>query len=278
MKKDQIHIRDPFVVPQASERKYYLFGTTGATTWSGPGEGFDYYVSPDLDEWLGPYPAFRPPTGFWGTKNFWAPEAHFFNGNWYLFASFKSDDHSRGTQVLVADHVTGPYLPISERPQTPADWECLDGTLFVDQDGSPWMVFCHEWVQVNDGEICAMPLSMDLSRASGDPTRLFRASEAPWVTPHTPGNYVTDGPFLFRSEMGELQMIWSSFRDGSYALGIARSMSGTITGPWIQDPQPVFKEDGGHGMIFRTFEGQSLLAIHQPNQTPDERPVFIPFT
>jgi hypothetical protein len=53
---------------------------------------------------------------------------------------------------------------------------------------------------------------------------LFRASEAPWVRPYQPGNFVTDGPFLHRTKAGKLLMIWSSFRKGGdYAIGVAES-------------------------------------------------------
>ena len=49
------------------------------------------------------------------------------------------------------------------------DGESLDGTLYVDRSGKPWMVFCHEWLQVGDGQICAIPMSDDLGEAIGDP-------------------------------------------------------------------------------------------------------------
>ena len=51
-------------------------------------------------------------------------------------------------------------------------------------------------------------------------------------------------------------MLWSSFLlgkdgNGQYAIGVARSQSGTILGPWLQDPQPLNPNDnGGHAMIF----------------------------
>jgi len=32
--------------------------------------------------------------------------------------------------------------------------------------------------------------------------------------------------------------------------------------------------DAGHGMVFRAFDGRLLVAVHTPNRTPDERPVF----
>lgn len=272
-----IHIRDPFVVPVQEEGLYYLFGTTDANCWGGPGTGFNCFTSRDLEQWEGPLPAFRPPEGFWATTNFWAPEVHRHAGRYFMFASFKADGVCRGTQVLVADAPGGPYIPHSKRPITPPEWECLDGTLFVGDDGAPWMVFCHEWVQVQDGEICAVRLTPELDRAAGEPVLLFRGSDAPWA-PKSPDkkDYVTDGPFMRRAGNGELLMLWSSFGEGGYTLGVARSENGAVTGPWRQDVEPLFRRDGGHAMLFRTFEGQLMLSLHTPNRTPDERPVFIP--
>ena len=279
LKNADIHIRDPFVLPVATEKQYYLYGTTGSETWTGLASGFDYYTSLDLENWNGPFPAFRPPTDFWSDRNYWAPEVHPYRGRYYLFASFKAEGVCRGTQVLAAAAPQGPFLPISERPVTPRDWECLDGTLFVDADDHPWIVFCHEWVQVGDGEICALRLSDDLKAAQGQPHLLFRASEALWAQEINSKNrrgYVTDGPWLHRLMNGELIMLWSSFSTGGYTIGVARSTSGDVLGPWQQEPEPLYAGDGGHCMVFRSFDGQLLLALHRPNPSPDERPLFIP--
>lgn len=162
LKSIDIHIRDPFVLPISTERQYYLYGTTGSEAWTSSAHGINYYTSANLQDWQGPFPAFVPPLGFWADRNFWAPEVHAYCGRYYMFISFKSEDACRGTQILVADSPQGPFLPISDQPVTPRNWECLDGTLFVDGDGKPWIVFCHEWVQVGDGEICAMRLTDDL--------------------------------------------------------------------------------------------------------------------
>jgi beta-xylosidase len=273
----EIHIRDPFVVPMPEEERYYLFGTAGPNCWQGRPEGFDVYMGTDLQHWQGPFPAFRPAPDFWSDRNFWAPEVHAYCGQFYMFASFKAEGFCRGTQVLVADSLTGPFRPHTERPVTPPDWECLDGTLFIDPAGHPWIVFCHEWVQVHDGEICAMSLSDDLYRPAGEPIVLFHASEAPWITPYVgQHDFVTDGPFMYRARNGELLMLWSSFTNGSYTLGVARSISGHITGPWQHDTDPLYCDDGGHGMLFRTFDDELILTVHRPNASPNERPVFIP--
>jgi arabinan endo-1,5-alpha-L-arabinosidase len=281
-KLSEITMRDPFVLPIREQGRYFLFGTTDPDCWRGPGIGFDAYVSSDLVNWEGPIPAFRPEPGFWATKNFWAPEAHFFNRKWYLFASFKADGFCRGTQVLVADSPEGPYRVHSPKPVTPADWECLDGTLHVDAEGEPWIVFCHEWVQVRDGEVCALELTPDLREAVGPPSLLFKGSDAPWTRAirrrdgsFDPGMRVTDGPFIHRDRDGRLLMLWSSFSDAGYAMGIARSENGKVLGPWVQEEKPLADSDSGHGMAFRAFDGKLFVTWHSPNETPNERPVFI---
>ena len=279
LKSADIHIRDPFVLPLLAEKRYYLYGTRGSEAWASRATGFDYYYGTDLQTWEGPFPAFQPPAGFWADSNFWAPEVHLFRGRALMFASFKTAGLCRGTQILAADSPRGLFLPISPEPVTPRNWECLDGTLFVDADDHPWIVFCHEWVQVGDGEICALHLSDDLSSAVGEPQRLFCASEAPWaielISKGRKG-YVTDGPFLHRLVNGELLMLWSSFSQQGYTVGVARSTSGDILGPWQQDPEPLYAGDSGHCMVFRSFSGQLQLTFHRPNPTPDERPHFIP--
>jgi hypothetical protein len=68
-------------------------------------------------------------------------------------------------------------------------------------------------------------------------------------------------------------MLWSGFGTEGYTLGVAYS-DGGVRGPWVQDPEPLFPTDGGHGMIFRTPEGKLMLTLHSPNETPKERPHF----
>ncbi|GAA1807251.1 glycoside hydrolase family 43 protein [Nesterenkonia flava] len=284
MKTSEIQLRDPFVLPRPQEGEngtYYLFGSTDKDIWKGTATGFDCYRGTDLKNWEGPIEAFRPGPDFWSTTNYWAPEVHEYQGRFYLFATFGHEDPAvrRGTQILSADTPEGPFTPHSDGPLTPRDWECLDGTLHVDADGTPWMVFCHEWVQISDGTVCAVQLSRDLKTAVGEPIELFAASSAPWVdavhsAKHGTG-YVTDGPFMHHTQRGELLMLWASFRGGRYAQGVARSATGEITGPWEQQPEPLYEADGGHGMIFRALDGTLYLTLHTPNDTPNERAIFI---
>jgi GH43 family beta-xylosidase len=282
-----IQIRDPFVFVENGI--YYLFGSTDKDIWKGPGVGFDVYKSGgSLAEFDGPYSAFRPPENFWSAKNFWAPEVYEHGGAYYMFATFLPEPVDtpkvcRGTAVLKSNSVMGPFVPWSDGPVTPHDWECLDGTFYqeIDKQGvaTPWMIFCHEWQQVGDGQICAVQLSGDLRKTAGEPILLFRASEAPWSAPlkgRAPGSYVTDGPNMYRTKGGTLLILWSSFgEDGGYCIGVARSVSGGILGPWVQEEKALYAADGGHGMLFHAFDGRLYLSIHTPNKTPNERAIFV---
>lgn len=278
MKTCDIQIRDPFILKH--ENMYYMFGSTDKDIWKADGVGFDAYKSTDLENWDGPYQAFRPEKDFWGTKNFWAPEVYLYDGAFYMFASFIGNGCNRGTAVLKASHPLGSFEPLGDGAVTPLEWMCLDGTLYMDESGQPWIVFCHEWVQIGDGTICAAKLSDDLLRTVSEPVVLFSSSEAKWsAKAFSPSNniegYVTDGCNMYRMKNGKLIMLWSCVGEKGYCIGYAISESGDILGPWKQAPIPLFDKDGGHGMIFESFEGKLLLAIHSPNDTPNERAVFI---
>lgn len=279
----EIRIRDPFVLADPDRACYFLYGTTGfggaAAAW-----GFDVYRSVDLEHWEGPLPAFRPPPDFWATTQFWAPEVHRRRGRYYMFATFKAPGRYRGTQILAADRPEGPFLPLSSGPVTPPHWECLDGTFHLEEDGTPYLVFCHEWVQIANGAMCALPLLPDLTAAAGPPRLLFSAADAPWVRPCSgpaPGagcppfpNYITDGPWLHRGSTGRLFLLWSSTGPEGYAVGVAESSNGRLDGEWRHEPAPLFARDGGHAMIFRDLGGRLFLAMHAPNAAPDERARF----
>lgn len=276
----EVQIRDPFVVPDHAHGRYLLFGTSGF------GEvahgGFVVRTSEDLARWSEPRAALAPADGPAGAQHFWAPEVHAYRGRWYLLGSFShgsvENPDRRYTRIYVADEATGPFRPVSAGPITPEGWLCIDGTLHVAEDGTPWLVFVREWVQVTDGEMHAMPLTADLSAPAGEPRLLFRASEAAWSRPQTWGNFtgfhVTDGPWLHRTARGVLLMLWSSFGGGGYSMGVAQSESGQVAGPWSHAPEPLVANDGGHGMVFRDLRGELHVTWHTPNIVGRERAIF----
>ena len=274
MKLNEINIRDPYILPHNG--KYYMYGTRAKFTW-GDGTkydyGFDVYVSDDLETWSEPISIFEYYDGFYGVNNFWAPEVHKYNDRFYMLASFLLEDGTRGTAILSSNTPDGKFAPHSDRIVTPNGWHSLDGTLYV-EDETPYMVFCHEWTQAKNGEVCAVELSKDLKKAVGKPWVLWRAGDAIWKHDiRDNGTYVTDGPFLIKKN-GALFSIWSSYYKGEYCEAIARSDNGKISGSWTVDNKLIYEKDGGHGMVFTDFDGNDTFVFHQPNDTPNERPAF----
>lgn len=278
MKFEDINIRDPFILPY--EGTYYMYGSRVCTTEDGHGwglqTGFDVYTSEDLENWSTPKSVFEISDDFWATKDAWAPEVHLYNGKFYMFASFKADGKCRGTQILVAKKPDDTFVPVSPTPVTPADWECLDGTLYVDKQGEPHIVFCHEWLQIGDGAVCEMQLSRDLKKAVLAPRTLWHASDYKNVSSAKAGMdaFVTDGPFLLRDAGGDLICIWSSYNKNGYTELISKSDNGDIDGSWSVLEQPLSSDNGGHGMVFESFSGERFFIMHQPNTSPLERPAL----
>lgn len=282
-----VRMRDVCILADDVTKTYYAISSTFVRTGEGRGRpAVRAYNSKDLVTWEGPHIIFQTPPDFWGDINIrgiWAPELHAYRGKYYLFATFDTDAPfpeqwrdwrprvKRGTQVLVSDSPLGPFKAFQNHSTLPVDMMTLDGTLWV-EDGVPYMIFCHEWVQIKDGTVELIRLRHDLSETVGEPSRLFDGSDASWSKKSAQyGCHVTDGPYLYRSKSGKLFMIWSSFGTGGYTVGIAISASGKVRGPWTQQAEPLFADGGGHGMIFKRFDGQLMLVLHQPNDGGRER-------
>ena len=270
MKNGEINIRDPFVVLEGDT--YYMYGTRAKDFGIGTG-GFDVYVGTDLENWSAPQAVFDSAAFGLNNSSNWAPEMHRFRGKYYAFATFEQPNGMRGTYALVSDSLRGPFEPVSGAALTPADWWSLDGTLYVDRAGAPWLVFCHEHVQILNGTVCAVPLQPDLSAPAGGPRLLFCGHNAYGAVPDRERRYVTDGPFLYRGAGDRLYMIWSTCVRGAYYQCLAVSDNGEIDGNWLQLP-PLFTEDGGHGMVFRDLAGALRLVLHAPNASGREHPEF----
>lgn len=270
MKNSDINIRDPFILFENGT--YYLYGTRAKNFGIHVG-GFDVYTSQDMENWSQPHECFNSGKYSMNTHVNWAPEVHKYNGAYYMFASFTDKFGRRGTHVLKADNPMGPFIPHSNGAVTPHHWMAIDGSLYIEND-VPYLVFCHEHVQIIDGAMCYIQLSDDLTQSVGKPVTLFRATHPDWVKKKIPlKHYITDGPFMHTTKDGTLLMIWSTFIDEKYAECVVRFTDGKISGKF-EHLEPLFKEDGGHGMLFESGD-KLFFTYHTPNKTDYERPAFV---
>ena len=276
LRREEIRIRDPFIYTDYENKCYYMYGTTDLVPDCIDARNtFSVYRSTDLENFEEPKVIFDGDKyGFWADRDFWAPELHKYNGKYYLFGSCKAENKHRATHIFVCDTPDGEFVPLTDTPITPADWECLDGTFWV-ENGKPYIVFSHEWTQIGDGEIWAMELSADLKAPAGEPFILFKASDNPNVSElngHS-GVYVTDGPFLYNDD-GKIKMMWSSFYKGRYL--VLDAWSDSLNGNWKHGGSR-FDFDGGHAMIFTKLDGSVWLSLHSPNAANYERASFYKF-
>ena len=278
MKRDEINIRDPYVL--VSGGKYYLYGTRSATCW-GSADGFDCYVSSDLENWEGPIEIFHRPADFWADRCYWAPECYEQNGTFFLVTTLGSEHTKKGVHVFTSNSPTGPFSYVSQL--TPLDWCCIDGSLYFPEQGNPWLLFSHSFEDDCCQDMCAVMLQEDLLAPAGEPVPLFQVSDAPWAVPvpfakaefGLDGDiYFSDGPCALRLQTGALAILWSGWGHQGYAVGVAVSDCGKMTGPWHQEPIPLVPGNAGHGMVFTALDGKRYYALHSPNDKFLERPVF----
>lgn len=266
---DSIRLSDPFILADKKSKTYYMTGT-GGLMWK----------SKNLRQWTGPYNVTEiNPNSWMGSHPMvWAAELWQNGGKYYYFATFTNRDvqidtvannviDRRACHILVADNPMGPYRQMEHDKYLPAEKPTLDATLWFDTNKKPYMIYCHEWLQNRNGTVEKIELASDFSGTVGEGKILFRASDSPWSRENTDDgsvrpNMVTDGPFVFKTGKGKLGMIWTSWIHDKYTQGVAYSESGTLNGPWVQEPEPITPSNYGHGMIFRDFKGNWLMCLH----------------
>lgn len=297
----QMTLHDPYILPDATSGTYFLYTANNTAMSGNPAKGIMAYQSRDLVHWSKPALVYTVPTGSdaWNAYDSpWAPEVHLYQGKYYLFTTLDNQDdttaesvsgpdstrwvptYRRSSILAVADTPDGPFTDMNVKaPATDPALDTLDGTLYVDPSGKPYLVFANEWLQKLDGTMDALPLTDDLSSAAGKPVFLWKASDAPWYKDPGYGGiytsvtddkqlsakqlsgYVTDGPELYTTPNGSIVSLWTTYRDDTYIETQAISRTGNINGPWEQLPPLVFG-DKGHGMVFEDFAGAMHMVMH----------------
>ena len=256
--RSDVSLSDPAIFADEASHMYYMTGTGGGV-WS----------SPDLEYWTGPEYPITGNKDHWISEKpgVWAPEIYKRGNYYYMLPTLinrniiiDSSNHvRRAVHVLRSDKPSGPYtiIPGGDETYTPANKSTLDGSLFEDKDGNIYLIYCHEWIQNQNGTIEYIKLKDDMSGTIGEGHIMSRAKDGKFNT-----GAVTDGPFIFYTATGKLGMLWTSWRNDIYVECVAYSQSGTLDGPWIHEPMPIAPDQHGHGMLFRTFDGKLLLSIH----------------
>lgn len=243
--KTPVPLGDPFIMLRNGI--YYAYGTHS-------GEGIEVYTSNDLLTWKYEGIALNKKDS-WADRWFWAPEVYAVNGKFYMY--YSADEH---ICVAIADAPAGPFVQEKKEPMI-TDEKCIDNSLFIDDDGTPYLTF----VRFNDGNnIWIAELEKDLVTIKKETMRPCLHVSQKWeeVWPR-----VNEGSFIIKHN-GLYYMSYSanSYESPFYGVGCATATN--PMGTWTKyDENPLLQKPGelvgvGHSAMFTDKAGKLRIVYH----------------
>ncbi len=240
---------DPFIM--LYNDTYYAYGTAAAN-------GISAYISQDLLTWKPVEKLVLQKEDTWTDKWFWAPEVYHINGKFYMY--FSSNEH---ICVAISDSPIGPFVQPEKKPMLENE-KCIDNSLFIDDDGTPYLFFD----RFNDGlNIWSAELEKDLIHIKTNTMKKCINVSQTWeeVWPR-----VNEGAFITKHN-GTYYLTYSanSYESQCYGIGFATATS--INGPWIKySKNPIYQKVGelvglGHSAMFKDKNGKLRIVFHAHN-------------
>lgn len=245
-----VPLGDPFIM--FWEGTYYAYGTKSP-------DGIAVYVSDDLLTWKVPEGANNGlalhKSDVYADRWFWAPEIYNVNGTFYMY--FSADEH---ICVATSDSPLGPFIQKVQKPMI-EDEKCIDNSLFIDDDGTPYLTF----VRFNDGNnVWIAELEDDLKTLKKETMKKCIHVSQPWeeVWPR-----VNEGSFIVKhNNLYYMSYSANSYESPFYGVGFATASN--IFGPWEKyEDNPILQKPGelvgvGHSAMFRDKDGQLRIVFH----------------
>lgn len=240
-----VPLGDPFIL--LHNGTYYAYGTHSS-------EGIEVYTSDDLLTWKSKGLALNKKDS-WADRWFWAPEIYYINDKFYMY--YSADEH---ICVAVSDSPEGPFVQSIKEPMI-AEEKCIDNSLFIDDNGTPYLTF----VRFNDGNnIWIAELEKDLVTIKKETMQPCVHVSQEWekVWPR-----VNEGSFIVKHN-GLYYMTYSanSYESPFYGVGYATATS--PMGPWAKfERNPILQKPdtlvgAGHSAMFRDKAGQLKIVFH----------------
>ncbi|MBR4362933.1 MAG: family 43 glycosylhydrolase [Ruminococcus sp.] len=188
--------------------------------------GWQCFSTKDMKNWTD-HGKFLNDNGFsWCSKdNAWASQCIERNGKYYFY--FTTTTNGRAVGVGVADRPEGPYKDVLGKPLCGPNWDYIDPTVMIDDDGQAWLMFgnprCYyvklkEDMITLDGPIKSFDMTKEaFGVGKQDPQRTGTAyGEGPWICKHDNLYYLVYAGF-YQNQGGE---------------SICYSYGPSVTGPW----------------------------------------------
>ncbi|MFC4872151.1 glycoside hydrolase family 43 protein [Negadavirga shengliensis] len=262
-----IFLADPAIF--AYEGVYYLYGTSGHD----PDQGFEVFISDDLQSWKSPEEAqngyaLRKEDVF-GDKGFWAPQVFYYQKKFYM--AYTANEQ---IAIAIADSPLGPFKQ-EEKIALSAPVKQIDPYIFMDEDGKKYLYH----VRLTEGNrLFVAEMEDDLSAIIPETLRECITAEEDWENTQNVPWPVAEGPSVIKHK-GLYYFVYSAndFRNPDYAVGYA--VGETPYGPWKKHPdnpilsrKDVLQNGSGHGDFFQDDNGEYYYVFHTHYSDGQVRP------
>lgn len=206
-------------------------------------DGYQVFSTTDMQNWTNHGCIMDKSVFSWAKEDsLWASQCIERNGKFYWYIT--AENASGGGRVIgvaVGDSPTGPFKDAIGKPLVGPNWDYIDPTVMIDDDGQAWLMFgnptCYyvklkEDMITLDGDIKKFDMTKEAFGPSSKKTSSY--GEGPWIT-----------------KRGNLYyLVYAAFygSDGGESMGYSTAPS--ITGPWtyggqIMKPHNCFTTHGG---------------------------------
>lgn len=270
-----VPVADPFVFHENGV--YYLYGTDDPNDSS---NGVPVLVSTDLVHWENKGYAFHKDETTWSQRNYWGPEVVKAGDDYYMYFNgspnrFRGPPFNMHLCIARAKSPLGPFKEFKAPFYKPAPpEEAIDQNVFIDDDGTPYLVFTQVIVGRNDIRI--VKLKKNMVEFDGEPVLAVYPTQEWECRPMGDGRHlVNEGGCLIKHKgWYYLTYTGNSFTDPDYAIGYATSRS--PLGPWTKyDGNPILSktdavEGPGNGMFVKSPDGTELFIVYHTHYKPGQ--------
>ena len=183
------------------------------------------YSSTDMQNWTDHGTILSWDSFSWGKEDSaWAAQCIERNGKFYYYVTLENKSGGgRAIGVAVGDSPTGPFKDALGKPLIGPNWDYIDPTVFIDDDGQAYLMFgnptCY-YVRLND----------DMISYSGNVEKFDMNPDSFGPNDKKASSY-GEGPWLYKRD-NLYYLLYAAFygSDGGESLGYSTAPS--PTGPW----------------------------------------------
>jgi arabinan endo-1,5-alpha-L-arabinosidase len=196
-----------------------------------------------------------------GTKELWAPDVSYFNGEYHLYYAFSVFGKNTSGIALLTNKTLNPKSldfhwvdrGLVLRSRAEDDFNAIDPNIVLDHKGDPWLSFGSFWTGIKMRKIDAKT-----GKLSDQDSKLYslaarkRPLNPPPDPPGLPGDWqAIEAPFIVHHE--EYYYLFVSFdlccrgTKSNYKTMVGRSRS--VTGPYVDESGMSMSEGGGTPLL-----------------------------